>query len=76
MLRMARYLYEGGTITARWIADKFGVSHATAERDMRIVMCYLPVEHLPAAPVRHARGGALTRHRLVIDGAATNWGRL
>lgn len=60
MLRIARRLYEGKTITSHWIQRTFSVHKATAERDMRIIQCYLPVEHLPPKMRPHSAGGKLT----------------
>lgn len=45
MLRLARYLYDGGILTSAWIRYDMGVDLATAKRDMRIIECYLPIEH-------------------------------
>lgn len=44
MLRIARRVFEGGEVTAKWIMGEFGVSWATAKRDMQLVGMYLPVE--------------------------------
>lgn len=44
MLRIARHVFEGGEITAKWIMGEFGVSWSTAKKDMQLVGMYLPVE--------------------------------
>lgn len=41
-LLMCRRLYEGGVITLRWLQDEFGVSLATAKRDMALIEANLP----------------------------------
>lgn len=41
-LTMCRRLYEGGTITIRWLRESFGVSLATAKRDMALIEANLP----------------------------------
>lgn len=41
-LLMCRRLYEGGTITLRWLQEQFGVSLATAKRDMSLIEANLP----------------------------------
>jgi predicted DNA-binding transcriptional regulator YafY len=41
-LLMARRLYEGGAITLRWLQEQFGVSLATAKRDMVLIEAHLP----------------------------------
>lgn len=46
LLRIARRVYEGGEITAKWIMGEFGVSWSTAKKDMALVGMYLPVEIL------------------------------
>jgi predicted DNA-binding transcriptional regulator YafY len=46
-LLMCRRLYEGGTITLRWLQDEFGVSLATAKRDMALIEANLPTVRDP-----------------------------
>ena len=46
-LLMARRLYEGGTITVRWLMDEFAVSLATAKRDMVLIEAHLPTVRDP-----------------------------
>lgn len=46
-LLMARRLYEGGTVTLRWLMDEFGVSIATAKRDMVLIEAHLPIVRDP-----------------------------
>lgn len=43
MLRAARYLYGGGTVTSDWLNREFGISKRHASRDMSLMRCYLPV---------------------------------
>jgi hypothetical protein len=44
MLRIARRLYEGHVVTAKWIMTECGVSWSCAKKDMQLVAMYLPVE--------------------------------
>jgi hypothetical protein len=53
MLRVARYIYEGGVVTAQWMMREFGVCWSTAKKDMQLVGMYLPVEILTPVPGRH-----------------------
>jgi predicted DNA-binding transcriptional regulator YafY len=39
---ICRRLYEGGTITIRYLMDEFGISHATAKRDQNLIEAHLP----------------------------------
>ena len=43
-LRIARHIYAGNRIDTRFIADTFGVSSATAKRDMHAIEAALPVK--------------------------------
>lgn len=43
MLRAARHLYSGGTVTSLWIAREFGISQRHATHDMSLLRCFLPV---------------------------------
>lgn len=53
-LLMCRRLYEGGTITLRWLMEEFGVSLATAKRDMVLIEAHLPtVRDLRERPSDH-----------------------
>lgn len=44
MMALAWRILEGRAITIRWIMDTFGVSLATAKRDMVLIEATLPVE--------------------------------
>jgi predicted DNA-binding transcriptional regulator YafY len=44
MLRAARHLYEGGVVSTEWFRGEFGVSRASAKRDMQLVVLHLPIE--------------------------------
>lgn len=46
-LLMCRRLYEGGTISIRWLQEEFGVSLATAKRDMVLIAAHLPTVRAP-----------------------------
>lgn len=46
-LLMCRRLYEGGTISIRWLREQFGVSLATAKRDMALIEANLPTVRDP-----------------------------
>lgn len=43
LLKIAAMLYAGHEITSRFIADNFGVSNATARRDVTVLEQALPV---------------------------------
>jgi predicted DNA-binding transcriptional regulator YafY len=43
MLKLAQLLYAGQRITSRFVADHFGVSVATAKRDVTLIEKTLPV---------------------------------
>lgn len=67
-LLMCRRLYEGGAITVRWLQEQYGVSHATAKRDMALIEANLPTvrdarDH-PSHPVtiRLLRGPRVQGH--------------
>ena len=44
MLRVARFIYEGGTVTSAWMMQEYGISLSTAKKDMALIGMYLPVE--------------------------------
>jgi predicted DNA-binding transcriptional regulator YafY len=44
LLRIARRMFEGGIISTQWVRQEYGVSSATAKRDLQLVGMYLPVE--------------------------------
>lgn len=44
MLRIARRLIDGEMVTTAWICKTFDVGRSAAERDLRLVRMYLPVE--------------------------------
>jgi hypothetical protein len=46
-LLMCRRLYEGGTISIRWLQEEFGVSLATAKRDLVLIEAHLPTVRDP-----------------------------
>lgn len=56
MLRAAKHLYEGGVVGTEWFRTEFGISRASAKRDMQLVLLYLPVE-----VEQRSRGGRLAR---------------
>lgn len=39
---MCRRLYEGGAVSLCWLMDEFGVSLATAKRDLVLIEAHLP----------------------------------
>jgi len=43
MLKLAKTIYEGGTVTSAWIQRRFSVSRSTAKRYMTRLECSLPV---------------------------------
>ncbi len=43
MLRLAKTIFEGGTVTSAWIEKQFSVSRSTAKRYMTRLECSLPV---------------------------------
>ena len=44
ILRAAWHLFHGGIVTSAWLRDSFGVSKATAKRDLLLLKAALPVE--------------------------------
>jgi len=43
MLKLAKTIFEGGTVTSSWIEKRFLVSRSTAKRYMTRLECSLPV---------------------------------
>lgn len=43
MLKLAQRLYEGGSVTAQYIRETFGVSKPTSQRDLVVLEQCLPV---------------------------------
>ncbi len=43
MVRLAWRVYHGGDVTTAWIRKRFGVSRATAKRDLALLAKVLPV---------------------------------
>lgn len=43
MVRLAWRIYHGGEVTTAWIRKRFGVSKATAKRDLAMLAKVLPV---------------------------------
>lgn len=44
LIKLTKYLCEGGELTSRFIQAEFSVSKATAKRDLVVIECALPVE--------------------------------
>lgn len=62
MLKLAELLFAGKQITSRFVADTFGVSVATAKRDITLIERTLPVRCL-----RSDRNGELVHcHERVL----------
>lgn len=64
LIRAAWRLYHGGTVTSAWLRKRFGVSKATAKRDLLVLERAVPVKQ---AVARHARARkALSMGGIVI----------
>lgn len=46
LLRLARAIYEGEEVSAKWVMYEFGVSWTQAKADLRMALLYLPVERV------------------------------
>jgi predicted DNA-binding transcriptional regulator YafY len=49
-VKMAGILMRGGELTTRLCRDRFGVSHATAKRDLQLFRILLPVRASNSGP--------------------------
>ena len=57
MLKLAERLYSGGTVSSAWIQRHFGVSFATAKRDLVVLEATLPVRtEFAPGPAFHGKG--------------------
>jgi hypothetical protein len=55
MLLLARRLYEGVTLTVRWITTETGVSEPQAREDMANLRMYLPCEQFKVGRAKAVR---------------------
>jgi hypothetical protein len=66
LIRAAWRIFHGGAVTTSWIRMRFGVSKATAKRDVARLLRVLPVD---VGPVPRPRGvlRVIARPRLVVE---------
>lgn len=55
LIRCAWRVYHGGTVTRAWLQKRFGVSRATAKRDLVVLERSIPVKSLLARQYARSR---------------------